>query len=100
MYVEDHFRDLDLIIRNGQIGGAYLISSENEKSKVEVVRKILNIHNADENLIKNVIDRPCHDLRYSMNPKKIIKVLCWAPEFDFEEVLKETVCHYKVRLHK
>ena len=38
-------------------------------------------------------DRPGHDLRYSLDCSNL-KELGWAPEYDFDEALEETVKWY------
>ena len=39
-------------------------------------------------------DRPGHDVRYALEPKKI-KELGWKPKYKFDEALKNTVKWYK-----
>lgn len=100
IYVEDHCRALDLILRNGRIGSTYLISSQNEISNKYLVKKVLNYLNKPENLIEHVVDRPGHDKRYALNPEKIQIELGWSPKTNFEEALKKTIEHYKENVGK
>ena len=44
--------------------------------------------------IKFVQDRPGHDLRYSLNSKKINRLLKWKPEKKFMDGLSETFDWY------
>ena len=91
---------LDLIIHNGQLGVTYLVSSENEISNIDVVKMILGILDAPDRLIEYVSDRPGHDSRYALNPKKIRKELGWFPKNNFEDALKRTITHYQENVHK
>ena len=100
IYVEDHCRALGMIIQSGEIGETYLISSENEMSNVDVVNMILKILRAPDSLIEHVTDRPGHDKRYSLSPKKIRKEIGWSPKNNFEEALRKTIKHYRENIHK
>jgi len=91
LYVGDHCSAIDLIVRNGKDGEVYNIGGHNEKSNLEVVKTILKILNKSETLIEYVKDRPGHDLRYAMDPSKIVNELGWKPEHNFETGLKETI---------
>ncbi len=94
IYVEDHCKAVDLVIRNGEAGKIYNIGSGNEKSNIEVVSKILEIMDKPKSLITYVPDRPGHDRRYAVDYSKIEKELLWQPETDFEYGLEKTVEWY------
>ncbi len=94
IYVEDHCRAVDMILDRGKIGETYLVSSRKEMNNIEIVKKILSILGSDESGIEYVKDRPGHDLRYSINPRKIENELGWKPHYIFEESLELTVKHY------
>ena len=47
-----------------------------------------------KNLIKFVKDRPGHDERYAINPRKIKKEVGWSPKILFNQGLKETIHWY------
>jgi dTDP-glucose 4,6-dehydratase len=100
IYVNDHCRALDLIIRKGRTGETYLVSSENEVSNINLVRKILDYLNVPEHLIEHINDRPGHDKRYSLNPKKIKKELGWVPNTNFEVAMSDTIEHYRQHINK
>lgn len=100
IYVEDHCRALELILRKGRIGETYLVSSENELSNIELVNRILDYLDLPGNLIVHVNDRPGHDMRYSLNPGKIKRELGWMPKTNFEEGLSKTIGYYKDNVHK
>lgn len=94
IYVLDHCRALDFILRNGRSGEIYNISSGNELTNVEVVSRILTFMGKPQSLLTYVEDRPGHDLRYSLDSSKIRRELSWLPERTFDSVLKETVDWY------
>lgn len=94
IYVEDHCRAVDLILRNGKIGETYLVSSRKEMRNIDLVKSILKVLGSDESSIEYVADRLGHDLRYSIDPSKIENTLGWKPQYSFEETLKKTVKHY------
>ncbi len=94
IYVEDHCKAVDLVIRNGEAGKIYNIGGGNEKSNIEVVSKILEIMDKPKSLITYVPDRPGHDRRYAVDYSKIEKELLWQPETDFEYGLEKTVEWY------
>ena len=45
-------------------------------------------------LITYVKDRPGHDLRYAIDPSKVISETGWRPEVSFEEGIEKTVDWY------
>ena len=94
IYVEDHCKAVDLVIRNGEAGEIYNIGGSSEKSNIEVVSKILEIMDKPKSLITYVPDRPGHDRRYAVDYSKIEKELLWQPETDFEYGLEKTVEWY------
>ena len=99
LYVEDHCKAIDLILHKGRLGEIYNIGGHNEKTNIEVVKKIIAILGRDESLIKYVKDRPGHDMRYAIDPTKIKNELGWYPETSFEEGIKKTVDWYLSNKH-
>ncbi len=94
LYVEDHCEAIDLIIRKGNVGEVYNIGGHNEKTNLEVVKLILQHIKKPENLISFIADRAGHDLRYAIDPTKIIKGLGWNPKTKFENGIKLTIDWY------
>lgn len=94
LHVKDHCSAINLIIRNGKPGEVYNIGGHNEKTNLEVVKAILQTLGKPESLIEYVTDRPGHDLRYAIDPRKIEEELGWKPEFHFETGLKQTIDWY------
>lgn len=94
LYVEDHCKAIDLILEKGRIGEVYNIGGHNERANIDVVRTVLRILGKDESLIKYVLDRPGHDMRYAIDPTKISNELGWYPETTFDEGIKKTVDWY------
>lgn len=94
LFVEDHCSAIDLIIHNGREGEVYNIGGHNEKTNLEVVKEILKQLGKPESLITYVTDRPGHDMRYAIDPMKIVTELGWKPAHDFESGIKYTVEWY------
>lgn len=91
LHVYDHCTAIDLIVRKGRDGEVYNVGGHNEKSNLEVVKTILEVLNKSESLIHYVKDRPGHDLRYAMDPTKLMTELGWKPKYTFETGIKETI---------
>jgi dTDP-glucose 4,6-dehydratase len=94
LYVEDHCSAVDRIIHDGRIGEVYNIGGHNERSNLEVVRAILRELDKPESLIAYVTDRPGHDMRYAIDPRKIKSELGWEPATTFDDGIKMTVRWY------
>ena len=110
LYVDDHCKAIDMVLRRGRVGEVYNIGGFNEEQNIAIVRKIISIvarimaeepayrkllkdKNAviDESLISYVSDRPGHDMRYAIDPTKIATELGWYPETSFAEGIEKTV---------
>lgn len=94
LYVEDHCRAVEAILRRGKVGQIYNIGGGCERANLEVVRAILDRLDRPESLITFMEDRPGHDLRYSLNIEKAARELDWRPAVPFEEGLRHTVEWY------
>lgn len=94
LYVGDHCRAIDLIVRFGKPGEVYNIGGHNERTNLEVVKAILRELQKPESLITYVTDRPGHDMRYAIDPAKIHRELGWQPETLFDEGIKKTIGWY------
>jgi len=93
IYVLDHCRALDFVLRHGEPGEIYNIGGDNEKSNLEITEGILRVLGKDGSMIEYVRDRPGHDWRYSLDSSKL-RSMGWKPEFDFEAALQATVEWY------
>lgn len=94
LYVRDHCKAIDLILRNGKAGEVYNIGGHNEMKNIDIVKLILKELGKPESLITYVADRAGHDLRYAIDPSKIYKELGWLPETKFFDGIKLTVQWY------
>ena len=94
LYVEDHCRAIDLILRRGRMGEVYNIGGHNEMRNIDVVRLILEAVGKPESLITFVADRKGHDLRYAIDPTKMHAELGWEPETPFQEGIRRTIAWY------
>lgn len=106
LYVEDHARALLLVNEKGVPGATYNVGGHNEQTNLEVVKTICTIMDelcpVSENaaiksyldLITFVQDRPGHDLRYAIDPTKLMTELGWKPRENFETGIRRTVQWY------
>lgn len=94
LYVGDHCRAIDLVIRRGRIGEVYNIGGHNEMRNIDIVRLICRKLGKPESLITYVPDRKGHDLRYAIDPTKIHAELGWLPETKFADGIGQTIDWY------
>lgn len=101
LYVDDHVRALFTIATRGRIGEKYNVGGRNERTNMEVVKKICTIFDnlfvdrrPHANLIKNVTDRPGHDARYAIDATKLETELSWKARETFETGIEKTIAWY------
>lgn len=119
LYVEDHCKAIDMVVRQGKEGEIYNVGGHNEMKNIDIVkltiktihdmmssdkelRKVLKKQVKDEygdisidwindKLITFVADRLGHDQRYAIDPTKIKNDLGWYPETMFAEGIVKTI---------
>ena len=111
LFVEDHARALLLVNEKGAPGETYNVGGHNERTNLEVVKTVCSILDEMipakplnfstsrpldrfEELITYVADRPGHDLRYAIDPSKLMNELGWKPRENFETGIRKTVRWY------
>ena len=103
LYVDDHARALEAVMRGGAPGESYVIGARAEHSNIAVVTAICDLLDvrlpaADgvprRNLIRFVEDRPGHDRRYAIDPSRIERDLGWRAETGFAQGLAATIDWY------
>lgn len=94
LYVEDHCKAIDMIIRKGRIGEIYNIGGHNEMRNIDIVKTICKLLGKSDKLITYVTDRKGHDMRYAIDPEKIKNELNWLPETKFEDGIQKTISWY------
>lgn len=122
LYVEDHCKAIDLVVREGRDGEVYNVGGHNEMTNIDIVRltirtihdmmeqepelrKVLKKQELDDegniridwindDLITFVADRLGHDLRYGIDPTKIKADLGWEPETPFAKGIVKTIRWY------
>ncbi len=122
LFVEDHCKAIETVIRKGNEGSVYNVGGHNEMKNIDIVKIILqtihdimeqepgyrsllkvqdkdasgeiNIGWINESLITYVKDRLGHDQRYGIDPTKIHTDLGWLPETDFATGIKKTIRWY------
>lgn len=110
LYVEDHCKGIDMVLRKGRVGEIYNIGGFNEESNINIVKQVIDIisrimreepkyqkllkvdiNKINYDLITYVADRPGHDMRYAIDPSKIATELGWYPETPFSVGIEKTV---------
>lgn len=119
LYVEDHCKAIDLVVREGREGEVYNVGGHNEMTNINIVKlTIKTIHDMmaedkslrnvlkkqvkdadgdidiswiNEDLITFVADRLGHDQRYAIDPTKIKEELGWFPETKFADGIVKTI---------
>ena len=116
LYVTDHARGIDLVIKKGRLGECYNIGGINEWANIDIVKLICQLMNEafsntpelaqhyplatkamagkSEELITYVQDRAGHDRRYAIDPTKSQQELGYKPEESFETGIRKTVEWY------
>ena len=122
LYVEDHCKAIDLVVREGKEGEVYNVGGHNEETNLEIVkltiatiRKLMtekpeyrqvlkkkvkgedgeiSVDWINNDLITFVKDRLGHDQRYAIDPTKITNALGWYPETKFEDGIVKTIVWY------
>jgi dTDP-glucose 4,6-dehydratase len=116
LYVEDHCRAIECVLERGRVGEAYNVGGRSELPNIEVVRLLCRL--VDEafaadpelasrfprspaasggqtsSLVTYVRDRPGHDRRYAIDPRKIERELGFTPAEGFESGLRRTLAWY------
>ena len=101
LYVGDHCAAIRRVLAAGRLGETYNIGGKSEKRNLEVVNAVCAV--LDElrptarsyaEQIRFVTDRPGHDRRYAIDPRKIERELDWRPAQSFEAGIRLTVQWY------
>jgi dTDP-glucose 4,6-dehydratase len=101
LHVDDHVAALRRLATCGRAGETYLVGARSERRNIDVVRAVCRLLDARRpegrphaRRIAFVADRPGHDARYALDPRKIEHELGWRPRRDFEQGLAATVDWY------
>lgn len=103
LYVGDHCKAIEAVLKKGKAGEVYNIGGNNEKTNIEIVQSICSIlndcvpdsiHHPHEQLITYVPDRVGHDRRYAIDATKIKNELGWTPAETFDSGIQHTVRWY------
>jgi dTDP-glucose 4,6-dehydratase len=90
MHVDDHCAGIATALELGEEGGVYNIGAGQERTNLDVVRQIVEVTDASDDLIRYVPDRPGHDRRYALDTDSI-RNLGWRPVHSAEEGLTDTI---------
>lgn len=103
LYVDDHCRAIDVVIRRGAPGCTYNVGGHNEWANIDIVHLICDLldelrprpgKGSRRELVTFVKDRPGHDRRYAIDASLIDRELGWRPCETFATGLRKTVEWY------
>jgi len=90
IHVSEHCRAIQLILDHGKAGEVYNIGSGLELKNLELVKILLELTGSKESTINFVKDRLGHDLRYSINNRKI-RNIGFEPHIELREGLRDLI---------
>lgn len=93
LHAIDHAKAIDTVLHHGQLGEAYNVAADCEKTNIDVAHMILDALGKPKSLIQFVKDRAAHDVRYALDTTKL-RALGWQPHIRFEEDFDQTVRWY------
>jgi len=91
LYVDDCARGIMKIMRKGKIGKIYNLGSAQESKNINTVKLLLKTLGVGQDRFEFVKDRLGHDIRYSLNSRKVTRELGWKPSVKLTQGLKLTV---------
>lgn len=113
LYVRDHVRAIDTVIKHGIVGETYNIGGNEERANIDIVRTIcaaIDLAFAEDEMLKtrfprspaakgestasmitSVKDRPGHDWRYAIDASRAQEQLGFSPQHDFASGLQSTI---------
>lgn len=116
LYVEDHCRGIDLVLKKGTVGETYNIGGNNEWNNLAIVKLLCAQLDARfaadptlarqypdapqargdsaDTLIRFVTDRAGHDWRYAIDASRIMRELGYSPVETFETGIERTIDWY------
>jgi dTDP-glucose 4,6-dehydratase len=102
LYVGDHCRAIDQVVRRARPGTTYNIGGRNECANLDLVHQLCDLLETRRpraggryrDLVTFVADRPGHDRRYAIDAGRIERDLGWTPRETFASGLARTVDWY------
>lgn len=92
IYVEDHARAVDAVLRKGRVGETYCFGGpDSDVANLDLTKTLIKLLGKTEEMIEYVKDRPGHDRRYAMDYSKAQRELGWEPLVNMEEGLRRTI---------
>lgn len=95
LHVTDHCRAIQLVLAKGKPGQVYNVGSGVELTNRDLTWQLLELCDAGPELVRHVPDRKAHDLRYSLDDRKIRTELGYRPQVSFDAGIAEVVAWYR-----
>ena len=93
IYVDDNCTALDIVLSKGKKGEVYNIAGNDELENIKLARKILDLMKKPHSLLEHVTDRLGHDVRYSLDDKKL-RAVGFKPDNNLDKGLQSTIDWY------
>jgi dTDP-glucose 4,6-dehydratase len=96
IHVTDFARAIGCVLTEARppASEVYNAGGPDECTNMEVLRRIIELTGAADELIEHVRDRPGHDRRYSLSSDRV-RGLGWEPQVRFADGIAETVDWYR-----
>ena len=95
LHVHDHCTAVWAVWQRGEIGRIYNLGTGDEVANLELIKTLLAVMDASEELITFVADRPGHDRRYALDISRLTTELGWQQQITLEEGLQATIEWYR-----
>ncbi len=95
IHAADHCRGILVALERGTPGEIYNFGGDDELDNLSLVKRLLRLAGAGEELIRYVADRLGHDFRYSLDSSRARRELGWRPEIALDAGLTATVDWYR-----
>jgi len=94
IYTRDVYNAVKCIIEKGTAGEVYNISSDQERTNIEIIDMMCKELGVGKEVLEFVDDRKGHDFRYAVDASKL-KALGWKSEYELEGAIAHTVNWYR-----
>ena len=91
LYVDDCAKGILAIVKKGATGEIYNLGSGQERKNIDTIKLLLKTLGVAQDRFEFVQDRLGHDIRYSLDSRKLYRDLGWKAQTTFPDGVKLTV---------